>query len=513
MSSSSSSSTSSRSSLSSTSSNFCRPKVALIGSGGLLGDATLNAFLSPAFSDYFAKPIRVFTRNIDQALPGGGLATFVRVDWDDDNIEDYLARCLRGVSVVVNLLGYNPSAWDIVTRAVCRVKPQLYIPPEFSFDHTLWSQHRIPVGSVVYNKQRQTEYARAAGVRTIQIFCGMIMENLLADPARTGVDFNKRRILAVSPNGVSEPSTLISFTSSWDVGRAIAAVATMPASILRTDVKSIYISGDTSSWSRLAGIMNALPQPVEVSSFESQCIHRSSPIEAYLRIAAAEGQLYFPSSHSSRRHVVSLNQNGLVDSMAIEGQDWVKLSMTNNNSSHFCNLYLESNELEQPDSNSSPEISSPEEVTGGKRKRGASDSASAECDAGDKTMPHGTGGSSNHDSRPGKSPKITRKTATSKPTPSASAPRMLRSTRSTRSTRSARTGLTSATTQPEPTVVLEKRMTRSMTKRQTATAQPHQQQQQDQPACEIRHLATVDESDTRAAVASNRRNTKRRRAG
>ncbi|KAF3927010.1 hypothetical protein ABW20_dc0110499 [Dactylellina cionopaga] len=100
---SSSSSTSSLSSLSSNSSNYYKPKIALIGSGGLLGDATLTAFLSPEFSDYFAKPIRVLTRNIEQQLPEN--ATFLRVDWDDDNVEEYVTKYLRGVSVVVNLLG------------------------------------------------------------------------------------------------------------------------------------------------------------------------------------------------------------------------------------------------------------------------------------------------------------------------------------------------------------------------------------------------------------------------
>ncbi|KAK6353075.1 hypothetical protein TWF696_005065 [Orbilia brochopaga] len=324
---SSSSSTSSLSSLSSTSSNYYKPKVALIGSGGLLGDATLTAFLSPAFSDYFAKPIRVFTRDIGQSPPAGGQATYVRVDWEDENIEDYLTRCLRGVSVVVNLLGYNPDAWDIVTRAVCRVKPVLYIPPEFSFDHTLWDPRRIPIHSVVWDKQRQTEFARAAGVRTIQLFCGIIMENLTAGPARTGVDFARRRLTAVTPDGTADPSTSISFTSSWDVGRAIAAISTMPASIMRGDIDSVYISGDTSSWSKLAKLMSVPPQVVDVSTFESRYVDRGSPLEAYLRIAAAEGQLHFPSSQPSRKRVVALNQNGLVDSVAMVPQAWVKLSM------------------------------------------------------------------------------------------------------------------------------------------------------------------------------------------
>ncbi|KAK6540018.1 hypothetical protein TWF694_008851 [Orbilia ellipsospora] len=324
-----SSSSSSLSSLSSNSSNYYKPKVALIGSGGLLGDATLTAFLSSEFSDYFAKPIRVLTRNIDQPLPEH--ATFLRVDWEEENVEEHVTRCLRGVSVVVNLLGYNPDAWEVITRAVCRVKPQLYIPPEFSFDHTVWDPRRIPIGSVVDDKRRQTEIARAAGIRTVQIFCGMIMENIISGP-HTGVDFSaRRRVAAVSSDeGIESP---ISFTSSWDVGRAIAAISTMPASVVRGDLDQVYISGDTSSWSKIAKLMSAQLTFVGASTFESQYIDHTSPIESFIRVAAADGQLYFPapapqsqsqSSRSSRRGSSPVNHNYLVDAMAVKG--WVKLS-------------------------------------------------------------------------------------------------------------------------------------------------------------------------------------------
>ncbi|KAJ6263528.1 hypothetical protein Dda_2092 [Drechslerella dactyloides] len=509
---SSSSSTSSLSSLSSTASNEYKPKVALIGSGGLLGDATLTAFLSPAFSDYFAKPIRVFTRDIGQSPPGGGQATYVRVDWDDENIEDYLTRCLRGVSVVVNLLGYNPDAWDIVTRAVCRAKPVLYIPPEFSFDHTLWDPRRIPVGSVVWDKQRQSANARAAGVRTIQLFCGIIMENLTAGPARTGVDFARRRLLAVTGDGIIDPSTSISFTSSWDVGRAIAAMATMPASLMHGDFDSIYISGDTSSWSKLAKLMNVRPQVVDVSTFESRYVDRHSPLESYLRIAAAEGQLYFPSSQPSRKRVVALNQNGLVDSMARVPQAWFKLSM-------------------QPqDASCGPEASS---SAPRKRKRGAinnTGSASDEGDAREHSPPHDPTAAST--SASANEIKFTKaNTATRKLKPRITKPRSLTTAAAeTRTrTRAAATRATqqmrqlqptSTTTQPEPAAVLQKRVTRSMTKRQTAAVSSISDPSADAipgtaSSEAVGENSTSDMAKTAVAAAAStrRRNTKRRRAG
>ncbi|EPS41035.1 hypothetical protein H072_5074 [Dactylellina haptotyla CBS 200.50] len=470
---SSSSSTSSLSSLSSNSSNYYKPKVALIGSGGLLGDATLTAFLSSEFSDYFAKPIRVITRNMDQPLPEH--ATFLRVDWDDDNVEEHLTRCLRGVSIVVNLLGYNPDAWDIVTRAACRVKPQLYIPPEFSFDHTVWDPRRIPIGSVVDDKRRQTEMARAAGIRTVQIFCGMIMENIISGP-HTGVDFSaRRRVMAVSTDSGSESA--ISFTSSWDVGRAIAAISTMPAGVLRGELDQVYISGDTSSWSKIAKLMNAQVTYVGASTFESQYIDHSSPIESFIRIAAADGQLHFPAQQSSRsRRGAPLNHNHLVDSMATKG--WVKLSQVVR---HFDK---HEDNITQPGT-SSPEDSS-KATAFNKRKRDGSDSASVESNGSVADGKRALDENEQETPLERTADEETRETRSEAPATSAKPknyqPRSSNANNTARSRRkrgrptaaaapaaaNPKTATTATTTQPVAAFLLEKRVTRSMTKHQAS---------------------------------------------
>ncbi|RVD87447.1 uncharacterized protein DFL_001682 [Arthrobotrys flagrans] len=482
-----SSSTSSLSSLSSSSSGFPKPKVALIGSGGLLGDATLTAFLSPEFSDHFEKPIRVLTRDVAQPFPAN--ATFIRVDWDDDNVEDHLTRCLRGVSVVVNLLGYNPDAWDAITRAVCRVKPQLYIPPEFSFDHTLWDPRRIPMASVVDDKRRQTQRARAAGVRTVQIFCGIIMENIISGP-HTGVDFlpSRRRIMALtSDNGVEHP---VSFTSSWDVGKAIAAVSTMPVAVTHNGLDQIHISGDTSSWSKLSKLMNAQLHPMSSSSFESQLLNHNSPIEYFLRIAAAEGQLHFQSSQSSRsRRGIPTNQNNLVDTCSLGAQPWVKLAQVVR---HFDKH--DNNASQQPGT-SSPEESSKTTTTSKKRKRGTSDSAGSSVES--NTL-------QNYDKDP--------KSRGSLESPmDAKIPRVpspkVRNFKPRSSTAAVRRSTRLAMTTRESTAVLERRVTRSMTKQvnNNKTEDINQNTSKDKSK-------NKNKNNTKAAAAT-RRSSKRRRVG
>ncbi|KAK6346305.1 hypothetical protein TWF730_010634 [Orbilia blumenaviensis] len=480
-----SSPTSSLSSISSSSCGYVKPKVALIGSGGLLGDATLTAFLSPEFSDHFETPIRVLTRNISQPLPPN--ATFLRVDWDDDNVEDHLTRCLRGVSVVVNLLGYNrPDAWDTVTRAVCRVKPQLYIPPEFSFDHTLWDPRRIPMASVVYDKQRQTRMARAAGVRTVQIFCGIIMENIISGPP-TGVDFHpsRRRIMALTPDsGEQHP---ISFTSSWDVGKAIATVSAMQVATTRGDLDQFHISGDTSSWSKLAKLMNAQYHPISASSFESQILNRDSPIEHFIRIAAAEGQLHFPSPQSSRsRRGIPTNQNYLVDTYTLNPQPWVKLAQVVR---HFDKH--ENNASQQPGASSPEEFSNATPSKTKKRKRGTSDSAKSSIESNSLQ---------NHDGDPKSRGELGNPTAAK--TPPAPSPKSKTSTPTSslrRSMRLAAAAAATTTTQRESTAVLERMVTRSMTKQIGGTNKSIGNQNKNR--------------DNTKAAAATRRTSKRRRVG
>ncbi|KAK6524907.1 hypothetical protein TWF281_011801 [Arthrobotrys megalospora] len=300
------------------------------------------------------------------------------------------------------------------------------------------------MASVVDDKRRQTEMARAAGVRTVQIFCGIIMENIISGP-HTGVEFlpSRRRIMALtSDSGGEHP---VSFTSSWDVGKAIAAVSTMPVAVTRGDLDQVHISGDTSSWSKLAKLMGAQHHPMSSSSFESQVLNHTSPIESFIRIAAAEGQLHFPSPQSSRsRRGIPTNQNYLVDTYTLGAQPWVKLAQVVR---HFDKH--DSNASQQPGT-SSPDESS--KATSKKRKRGDSDSASVESNPlqshdEDPKSREELGNAIGGKIIPAPSPKA--KSSTSKPKSST----LRRSTR------------LRATTQRESTAVLEKRITRSMTKR------------------------------------------------
>src|SRR5437764_1021935 len=99
-----------------------------------------------------------------------------------------------------------------------------------SIDHTVFRD--FPKYSVLGFKALQSEMARHGGVRTAQIFPGVIIEKALPANPLLGINLTgaPKAITAVSSPQHAEPS--ISFTSRFDVARAIVAVATMDESQL-----------------------------------------------------------------------------------------------------------------------------------------------------------------------------------------------------------------------------------------------------------------------------------------
>lgn len=172
----------------------------------------------------------------------------------------------------------------------------------------MWDPRRIPTPSVITSKQRQSILARANGVRTIQIFCGIITEGVF-DPSRSpyyGLEQSPSappHLTAVMPNNPKTPEPMIAFTSKWDVGRAIAIVCALHTTM---PVDQIYIAGEVCGWSKLQKVTGASIEEVGVTAFEKRYLDRNSDLETFIRVAAAEDLLNF----STRNR---LNDNILVD--------------------------------------------------------------------------------------------------------------------------------------------------------------------------------------------------------
>ncbi|KAH0614050.1 uncharacterized protein H6S33_005936 [Morchella sextelata] len=274
-----------------------RPVVAIAGLGGVLGQATLDALLSPQFASSFQLPIRVLMR--DPSRFGGpvhsaGMAAYLGVDYEDPEVLD---DALENVDVVINLLGMYPRSWISLGDAAYRCGAKLYIPSEFGPDHRMFT---FP--SPLSAKQEQSQRSREDGIKTVQIFCGMLMDYVIPSGSWFGVDLPNRHIDAVVPGGGrAEPK--ISFTSIGDVAMAIASVARRRPSTL-PDV--IHIAGDTCTLRQLGEHWQTITRSrvhiatTDLASFRQGVLERgSSNLALYYRLAAGEGLLNYGSSNAN----------------------------------------------------------------------------------------------------------------------------------------------------------------------------------------------------------------------
>lgn len=155
--------------------------------------------------------------------------------------------------------------------------------------------------SPLARKQEQSQRSREDGIKTVQIFCGMLMEYVVPSGSWFGVDLPNRRIDAVVPAGLPEPK--VSFTSIGDVAMAIASVARRRPNTL-PDV--IRISGDSCTLRQLGESWQNLTRSrvhiatTDLAAFKQSVIERnSSSVAHYYRLAAGEGLLDYSTTHAN----------------------------------------------------------------------------------------------------------------------------------------------------------------------------------------------------------------------
>lgn len=150
-------------------------------------------------------------------------------------------------------------------------------------------------------KDEQSRRAREDGVKTVQIFCGILMEWVLPSGSWFGVDLPNRRVDAVVPAGCSEPK--VSFTSIGDVAFAIASIARQCPSRL-PDV--IHVAGDSCTLRQLGEYWETLTRArvqtatIDLATFKRSVLERnSSNVSHYYRLAAGEGMLDYSTKHAN----------------------------------------------------------------------------------------------------------------------------------------------------------------------------------------------------------------------
>ncbi|KAM9932410.1 hypothetical protein OXX80_007958 [Metschnikowia pulcherrima] len=193
-----------------------KPSVAVFGLNGALGESTLAAFSSSAFSDKFQLPVLAITRD---ATTKTSTNVVKYVQGDIQNGKDSLVQKLANTDVVISLLGATPDVLAHIEKIVEEVKPQVYIPSQFGVN--------IPAASKTFPgflgfKTAHSEKVRSFGIKVVDIYTSFfvggiwlyhVIGHIGADPESKSVTY------------LGSPDTKLSYTTLEDIGRVVVSVA------------------------------------------------------------------------------------------------------------------------------------------------------------------------------------------------------------------------------------------------------------------------------------------------
>jgi hypothetical protein len=263
-----------------------KPVVAIAGATGHLGKHITSAFLSSAFHDKFSEII-LLSRKESTIYEPSEIRAGVKITtrrYDTSNLEE----ALRGVHILVNAVG--PAGHEFKTRIAAtlpRTDVRLYFPSEFGVDHYGHDFAHLEW----YEKKKHLANAQpvVTNMKICRVFCGLLLEDSVGP--WFGLDTKNGRYTSVGP-----PTAPISFTGMDDVGKTVAALATMPEELVP---EIVHVGGDTRSILEIAKIMrdagagevDVNEVPYEEYKAKTTAEEASWDPAAYLRFLMADGSI------------------------------------------------------------------------------------------------------------------------------------------------------------------------------------------------------------------------------
>ncbi|KAI0648380.1 NAD-P-binding protein [Trametes meyenii] len=287
-----------------------RYSIAIVGGTGRLGYEVSKVFLDELHTPF--PTVRVLTRDPStakaQSLAKKG--AILRV-LDNEDVAQSLVEAFEGVDVVVNAL---PTTAPVgVKRQVAQLAiksgVKVFFLSEFGVDHTRndfpgYDHHDWQMKRTLASEAR--ELARGTSTRVIALYTGLFFE--LGLSPFLGFDLENNTFTSVGPS-----SQKVAFTSTADIGRALARLSMLALEPLMADKvpDEARISGDTITYEDvrdLAAQIKGVPQGVlkdeDLAQYKDKLRQvPGSHIAEYIRVLIGEGKLNFSAD----------NANGLVN--------------------------------------------------------------------------------------------------------------------------------------------------------------------------------------------------------
>ncbi|KAH7399695.1 hypothetical protein BKA66DRAFT_452386 [Pyrenochaeta sp. MPI-SDFR-AT-0127] len=270
--------------------------VAIAGATGSLGLIVAKVFLLPQFRTRFHDVIVLARSESPKTEELISLGAKLRL-----YSEDTLETVLRDVDAVVNVVG--PSGHDFkmrLLRCLPLTSVSLYFPSEFGVNHYVHDFSHEEWDAKKHHFHLAQDLIPRAHI--CRVYAGLFLE----DSIGPWFGFFTKD---AKYEAVGSPAQKTSYTSMYDVGRALAILASSP----QADVpEEVHLSGDSKSFSEIATIMEEHgASRIEVSSvplesYRAQVLAKPSPTpERYLRFLMGEGKI----DHTDKGLG---NQNGVV---------------------------------------------------------------------------------------------------------------------------------------------------------------------------------------------------------
>lgn len=178
---------------------------------------------------------------------------------------------------------------------------KLYFPSEFGVNHYIHDFNHEEWDAKKHHYKLATELI--SNIKICRIYAGLFLEDSIGP--WFGFRMREKRYEAVG-----NPTQATSYTSIYDVAKALAILASRPPNELPDELQ---LSGDSKSFEQIADMMTkAGGGPIEVLStdlatYKNQVLSKPSPTpERYLRFLMGEGKIDHTEAGMS-------NQNSLVN--------------------------------------------------------------------------------------------------------------------------------------------------------------------------------------------------------
>ncbi|KAM0549196.1 hypothetical protein ACHAPJ_009505 [Fusarium lateritium] len=298
------------------------PTVAIAGATGNLGAKVTEGFLQPPFRDRFSDVIVLARSRSPKAenlvKHGASLRLYA---------EDNLGEALAGVDVLINTVGPSGHHFkEALLRSIPASDVKLYFPSEFGVDHYV---HDFPHEEWDAKKAHfQLASELIPNITVCRVYAGLFLEDSIGP--WFGFDTRRGRYEAVG-----DPAQKTSYTSMYDVGKALAILACQPAHTIPPEV---HLSGDSKSVTEIAELMEANGAgrihvtSVPLESYKAGVLARPSPTpERYLRFLMGEGKIHHSVDGIGNQNDIVQTTEGLLiwtpmSQMAKEthGRPWVE---------------------------------------------------------------------------------------------------------------------------------------------------------------------------------------------